>query len=313
MTTTKGRRLFGAGVIALIAVFSLTACGSHAGSGTLIGVRFTDSIGSGGKAHGCIQPGSRITTTDKVYYLPGPGNQRQDQWQSGNSAADHGDMVAYTKDGIAVNLVLNENFSLQADCTSLDKFMQTIGLTRQAYFENDSTYKPGWITAMNYYISPVVVKRVKTQIAKYNADELWPSTKLYDQICTDVDGTPVGDAKTAIEAQVAQTTNGNDLYTSFHCDISTIDPNPDYKSTIQARQTAKVEAQTATINQKQQVAQAKADAKVAQANSKVVKAKISAFGTGPGALEAYLKSLVIEAGGNPFQPSGTLITPGGGQ
>lgn len=311
---TKGRGV-AAGVLAVIAMFALTACGSHAGSGTLIGVRFTDSIGSGGKANGCIQPGSRITTQDKVYYLPGPGNQRQDQWQSGNNAADHTDLVAYTKDGVQVNVVLNENFSLQADCDSLDQFMKTIGLTRQAYFENDSTYKPGWITAMNYYISPVVVKRVKTQVAKYDADELWPSTKLYESgtLCDAIDGPAVGDMKNTMEAEVAANTNGNNLYTSFRCDISSVEPNSDYQTIINERTSAKVKAQTAKINQQQQVAQAKADAAVAKANAQVVKAKVSAFGSGPAAMEAYLKSLVIEGGGNPFQPNGTLITPNTGQ
>lgn len=311
---TKGR---GAGliVLAVLAMFALTACGSHAGSGTLIGVRFTDSIGSGGKPNGCIQPGQRITTTDKVYYLPGPGNQRQDQWQAGNDAADHGDLVAYSKDGVPMNVVVNENFSLQADCDSLDLFMKTIGLTRQAYFEDDSTYKEGWITAMNYYISPVVVKRVKTEIAKYDADELWPSTKLYDDdtLCSAIDGEPVGEAKNAIEAQVAANTNNNRLYTSFRCDISSIEPSSAYQSTINERTLAKVQAQTAQINQEQQVAQAKADAKVAQANAKVTRAQVSAFGKGPAAMEAYLKALVIKGGGNPFQPNGTLITPNTGE
>lgn len=296
------------GIMLVMALLMSGCFRSHAGSASNIGVRYSGSIFSGGKFHGCINAGDRITTSDHVYYLPGPGNQRQDQWQTGNKAADHSDLSVTSKDGVQMYMQVNVNFSMNSDCKMLDLYMRTIGLTRKAYFNADATYLPGWITAMNYYISPVAVKRIQTEVSRYNAADLWPSTKLYDVIGSAVDG-PTSGSTNALEDQIAQATNDNAFYVGLRTDVSLIQPNSQYKDSIQARQQAKTDAQTAQYNAKAQVAQAQANAKIARAKALVTKAEISAFPS----IDAYLKSLVIAAGGNPFQPSGTLITPGGGQ
>jgi hypothetical protein len=295
----RNRLRAGALVILALAVATTSAgCfASHAGSASNIGVRYTGSIFSGGKFHGCINAGDRITTSDHVYYLPGPGNQRQDQWQSGNTAADHQDLPVTSKDGVAMTMQVNVNFSMNPDCKVLDQFMRTIGLTRKAYFNADASYLPGWITAMNYYISPVAVKRIQTEVSKYDASELWPSTKLYNVVAAAVDGPKSGDSN-GLQDAIAQATNGNHFYVGLSTDIYKITPDPAYASSIQARQQAKTDAATAQLNAKTQVAQAEAQAKVAKAQAQVTKAAISAYPT----VNAYLRSLVIEKGGNPFQP-----------
>lgn len=282
-------------------VFAVSACGigNHKGSATLVGVRYSDSLASGGKFKGCIQPGQRITTTDNVYWLPGEGNERQDLWQSDNGDADHRDLQVTSADGQTFTVQMNVNFGMNPDCDTLNEYMKTIGLTRHSYFENDEHYFDGWITAMNYYISANVISRTKAAFNEYDAKDMYPTTENWDKLSEAISGDG------ALQSAVNTSTNGKEFYRVGSIRIIDVIPNSGYASAIQDRQNAQTAAQTAKINRRAQVAQAKADARVAQAKANVTRAQIQAFPS----VEAYLKSLVIEAGGNPFQPSGALITP----
>lgn len=289
--------------IAMVMAVALTGCfGSHKGSAVLVGIRFTDSIGSGGKAHGCIEAGQHITTTDSVYWLPATQNIRQDDWDTHNAKADHNDLIATTKDGVQVSVQANLNFGMVGSCDQLTKFAQTIGITRDAFFNSDASYKDGWITAMNYYVSGNTESRIRDAISQYNADQIWPGHQVWSQIISSV----LGSGTNSLVDNIKTSTNGEEYYTVSALQINNIQPAAAYTKTIQDRQTAKTEAQTAALNAQTQVKQAQAQAKIARANAKVNRATIAGWPS----VDAYLKSLVIKSGGNPFQPSGALITPG---
>ena len=292
-------------ITALVGIIvSVSACGigNHKGSATLIGVRYSDSLASGGKFKGCIQPGQRITTTDNVYWLPGEGNERQDLWQSQNSDADHVNLPVTSSDGQTFTVAMNVNFGMVSDCDTLDKYMRTIGLTRHSYFENDEHYYDGWITAMNYYISSNVISRAKSAFNSYSAKDMYPSTANWDKLGAQIAGSG------ALQTAVNTSTNGTEFYKVGAIKIIDVVPNPGYQKAIVDRQNAQTAAQTAKINQQAQVAQARADAKVAQAKAAVTRANLRAFPN----VDAWLRYQVILAGGNPFPYTGgtNVLSPG---
>jgi hypothetical protein len=290
-------------VVLLALALSMTACGSHKGSASNVGVRFTDSLASGGRFTGhCIEPGDHVTTSNQVYWLPGPQNIRQDDWDTTNPDADHADITAYTSDGVKTYVRVNVNFGMVNSCDQLAKYLETIGITRGSWFNNDKDYTDGWITAMNYYISGNVEQRVKDQISKYKASELWPSQSKWSTITSNV----LGSGDNSLVDAVKSSTNGQEYYTISAVKINNIEPDSSYKSNISERQAAATKAQTAKDNKQAQIAQAQADAAVAKANAAVQRAQISAFPS----VDAWLKYQVILKGGNPFQPNGTLISPG---
>lgn len=286
------------GVVLL--TLGLSACGTHYTDPSMQALRYSHGLTEGGKFKECLPPGHKIVSNDKFYYYP--ATQRQDLWDSGNKAADHPNLTVTSKDGVQFKVAVNVGFYLNDDCDTLRKFHETIGNTRKAYFDSNGIYHQGWVNTMNYYVSPAVVNTFQDTVSQYNAADLWPATGDRKAIQEAV--------QTALQGNVDQLTDGSQFFNKLSVAIYSISPGSAYKTLWTDRQEAQTKAQTAQDNQKAQQAQAAADGAVkaaqASANAQAVKAAIQGF-QGPGmswaeATDAYLKSLIVQTGGNPYQP-----------
>lgn len=301
-------------VIALAMTLLMSGCSEHYTDDSMIALRYAGGIGEGGSFKECVQPGEKQVSDDSYYNYP--TTQRQDLWDSGNNAADHQDLEVTSKDGVPMYVNLNVNFGLVTDCKTLKKFHDTIGRTRKAYFNADGSYNSGWIDVMNYYISPAVISRMRTEVAKYNASELWPNTAKLTDIQATVQGDPA--STNSLQYEVDRLTEGDEqFYNRLTVNLYAIKPSEEFQQLYTERQQAQTKAETAKANETAQVAQARADGavQVAQAKAKaaaerqsILAYKLSGMSMAQ-AVRAYNEAQLIAAGGNPYQPS--YMYPGG--
>lgn len=300
-------------IILVIGVFALTGCSKQYIDPSMMGLRYAGGIGEGGKFKECLKTGEVKYSDDTVYLYP--TTQRQDDFNSDRykpddpNAADNKDIAVTTKDGVTVYIRGNQNFGLVTDCDTIKAYHELIGKTRKAYFNEDGSYKAGWITTMNYYITPATVEQWRDVISQHNVDELWPSTSLYNTLTDEVNGN--------MQAAVDKRTEGSEsFYDRLTFSISSITPTEDYQNQYLQRQQAQTAAETAKLNQDAQVAQAKADQAVRVAQAEAAAAEkheeIAAYKL-PGmtwaqAVRAFNEAQAIAAGINPWQPSGSLLT-----
>jgi regulator of protease activity HflC (stomatin/prohibitin superfamily) len=302
-----------------LAVFStaLTGCSKQYIDSSMMGLRYAGGIGEGGKFKECLKTGKADYSDDTLYLYP--TTQRQDDFNTDRyepndpNAADNKDITVTTKDGVQVSIRGNQNFGLNTDCDTIKAFHEQIGKTRKAYFNEDGSYNKGWITTMNYYITPATVEQWRDVISEHNVDELWPSTALYSDL--------VDTVNSQMQAAVDKRTEGDEsYYDRLTFTISSITPTEDYQQQYLQRQQAQTAAETAKLNKDAQVAQAEADKAVRVAQAEAAAAEkheqIIAY-QGPGmsfadAVRAYNEAQAIAAGINPYQPGGTPLIQSGG-
>lgn len=300
----------------MVAVLAFSACGfskDQATDPSYQTLRYAGGDFAGSKFKECLDPGQKIATNDKLYSYP--TTQRQDVWDTdnynkGTKSADHPDLVLTAKGGVQMNLKVKVDFQLNTSCApvkddtgktwpggTVQAFHELIGKTRGAYFNVGQTgsnaYSSGWLWAMDTYVSVPVIGDLTSQAKTYTPDQLWQDPAVSRKIESTL--------MTRIEDEI---NNGMETNLQFYhiagIQIFSITPSPDYLDIFKKRQAARTEAQSAKDNK---------SALVTEANTKsaVVKATIRGF-QGPGmswndAVNAYLKSLVIDKSGNPFQPS----------
>jgi hypothetical protein len=320
----KRKRLALAVAGGAVMLTALTGCSKEYVDDTMVALQYSGGIGEGGKFKDCLTSGNAIRTDDAIYRYP--TTQRQDDFNTDRykandpDAADNKDITATTKDGVVVYIRGNQNFGLVTDCKTIQKFHEQIGKTRKAYFNEDGTYNGGWITTMNYYITPAVIARWRDAISQHDIKELWPSTGLYTDLTEEVNGDP--SQTDSMQYDVDTRTEGNtQFYDRLTFTLTQIDVGEEYKDQYNQRQQAQTAADTAQLNKTAQIAQAQADkaVRVAQAEADAAEKheQIIAY-QGPGmsfadAVRAYNEAQAIAAGINPFQPGGTPLIQSGPQ
>jgi hypothetical protein len=323
--------------VAFALLFSMTACtGDDVTDPSVTTLRYEGGSTVGRAFKECVAPGSKLASDDTFY--PYPNTQRQDLWDSSNTEADHKDMGSEEgssltdNSGVGLRAKVNVQFFLNTSCDPvtvngkeykggvLQAYHELVGKTRHAYFKNDGTYGQGWLNAMNYYISAPVEQYLNTATKQYTAQQLWLNQKVNPDtgaVLTDQTqpGTPVqqyiADALTTALPGLVNDNMQTDLqfYDNFKVNIIGVSPDSTYLDLFKQRQAQQVQAQTAQDNAAAQVAQAEADQKVKHAQALALQEVINGYGS----VQAYLESVAIEKGLNPFPYTGGLVTTGGGK
>lgn len=321
-------------ILALTAIFAVSACSftsSEVTDNSVTSLRYDGGHTSGRKFKECVPAGTKLATDDTLY--PYPNTQRQDLWDSGNKEADHGDLGSgegsslTDNSGVGLRAKVNVQFFLNTSCTPvkvgdkeykggvLQAYHELVGKTRHSYFNDDGTYPKGWLTAMNYYISAPVEQYLNTATKQYTAQQLWLNQKVDPNtgvVLSDQSGTGeavqqyLADSLTKALPGLVNDNMETDLqfYNNFKVNIIGMTPDSDFLDLFKKRQAAQVEAQTAQDNAAAQVAQAEADKKVKHAQAEALQEVIAGYGS----VEAYLESVAIAAGLNPFPYTGGLVT-----
>lgn len=300
--------------LALALMLGMSACtGDDVTDPSVTTLRYEGGSTVGRDFKECVPAGTKLATDDTLY--PYPNTQRQDMWDSTNKAADHpslGEETSLTDAaGVPLTAQVNVQFFLNTDCKPvkvgdktykggvLQAYHELVGKTRHAYFNDDGTYPQGWIDAMNYYISPQVESFLADATRQYGAEALWQNKDGIRQ--------KIADDLTAALPKLVNDNMETDLqfYENFKVQITSFTPDGEFLNLYKERQAAAVKAQTAQDNAAAQVAEANANTDVATAEANTLQATIKGYGS----VEAYLQHLAIEAGLNPFQPNGTVLTP----
>jgi hypothetical protein len=262
----------------------LSSCGitgSDVTDNSMQSLRYDDGPTSGAKFKQCVEPGTKLSTNDKLY--PYPVTQREDQWDTASKDADHGDLELTDKNGVTVYTKIKVDFFLNTSCDpvtvdgktykggTLQAFHELVGKTRHAYFNDDGTYDGGWITAMNYYISQPVQTYLTAETKKYTAEALYNNPDIQKAIQNGLQEKIQSLVDDGMQTDLS-------FYHDFNVSIQSFTPDSDFLGMLRDRQAAAVKAQTAQDNAKAQVAEANAAAKVAVANARVKRAEISGYG-----------------------------------
>lgn len=300
-------------ILMVVGALASTGCSKQYIDPSMMALHYSGGIGEGGKFKECLKTGE-VKYSDDAFYLY-PTTQRQDDFNTDRykpddpNAADNKDITVTTKDGVQVSIRGNQNFGLDTDCDTIRAFHELIGQTRKAYFNKDGSYNKGWITTMNYYITPATIEQWRDVISRYNVADLWPSTKLYNALTDEVNS--------HMQAAVDKRTEGDQsFYDRLTFSLTSITPTDEYQQQYLQRQQAQTAAETAELNKEAQVKQAEAEAavKVAQAKAEAAakQQEILTYKL-PGmsyaqAVRAYNEAQAIAAGINPWQPSGVLTS-----
>jgi hypothetical protein len=310
----------------LIGTLGFSACnitGDDVTDPSVTTLRYEGGSTQGREFKECVPAGSKMASDDTFY--PYPDTQRQDMYDSTNKAADHPDLgkdgTLTDSAGVPMSAKVNVAFFLNTSCAPLDKtddhkaypggvlqaYHELVGKTRHAYFNDDGSYGDGWINAMNYYISPQIESFISDATRQYGAEALW-----HNEPVDDGNGGKIGvRQKIAADLQAALPKMVNDnmetdlqFYQGFKVTITAFTPDGEFLNILKERQAAALKAQTAQDNAAAQVAEANAATQVAAAQAATLQAQIAGYGN----VNNYLLAQAIEAGINPFQPGGAVLT-----
>lgn len=306
--------------VVLGVLFASTACGLSGDQRTdpsYRTLRYEGGDFAGSKFKECMGDGEKIASNDKFYSYP--TTQREDVWDSnnfetGNKSADNTDLVLTDKNGVTVNAKVKVDFFLNTSCDpvtvdgktykggTLEAFHELIGKTRGAYFNvgksGTAAYSSGWIWAMTNYISNPLENQLNVEARQTTADKMWldPAEKTR--------------MENELEAKLPDLINAGmetdlDFYKIANIQITSLTPGDDYLNLFKARQSAKIDAQTAQINKHSQVVAA--DAAAAVKRAAVLGYKLPGMSYRD-AVDAYLRAQAIDAGMNPYQPNVSSLT-----
>jgi hypothetical protein len=312
VTKTTSRLLAVAGAGAL--VIGLGACGATTTDNTLVTLHYKGGLTQGESFDKCIAPGAKEIDDggDKNYRYPVTQrewvNDTAEYERDGHGNADTESLTFTSKDGIPITAVVRTSFTLNTSCDKveadgktyeggeLQAFHELIGKTRKAYFDSEGSYGSGWVWVLGNYIGRPVNSKLGIIGHQYTAEEYYNDPSLRNQIAEEMNG-QIADAVNAV--MVTDLT----FFEGITVSVDKLDVPADLKALYTERQNARVEAETAELNAQSKVTEAEANAKIAKAQADIIREEIRAYPN----YEAYLKAKAIEAGMNPFQPSGVLV------
>lgn len=304
-------------IVAAVAAVTLTGCGATATDNSVLTLHYKGGLTQGEKFDKCVNPGAKEINDggDKNYRYPVTQrewvNDTAEYQRDGHGNADTESLTFTSKDGIPITAVVRTSFTLNTSCDSveadgkkfeggtLQAFHELIGKTRKAYFDEDGNYGSGWVWVLGNYVGRPVNSQLGVLGHEYTAEEIYndPSLKsklaeaLTEAVPPAIDGVMVTDLE---------------FFKGVTVSVDKLDVPDSLKALYTERQDARVQAETAELNAQAKVTEAEANAKIAKAQADIVREEIRAYPN----YEAYLKAKAIEAGMNPFQPSGVMVNSG---
>lgn len=277
-------------VIAGLAMTGLAACSSVPAGQQAVEV---DSFGSP-KVSGCVKEETQTGTfTVDLKRYPA----RAISWDANNDpGAERGPYLALSNPSAQAEMAIpvTITFDLTTDCAKLMDFHRNYGTKYNGWVDEESGTSDGWIKLITYTISQPAEQAVIAVTQKYPWQKVWN------------DETVRSEYKAALTAQLpkesAARTGGVEYFTNFQVTVGKPYPtNDQLRKSAEAQQanaaaaeaeriklTSQADAERAAAESQRAAAEAQRAAEIAKAN--IVAAQIAGYGTGPEAVDAYLRA-----------------------
>lgn len=276
-------------ILIIATVLTLSACSKVGAGQQAVEV---DSWGSP-TVSGCVKEESQVgTMTVDLYRYPA----RAISWDANtDSGAERGPYTAMSsaQDQAEMSIPMTITFDMTTDCNKLRQFHRDYGTKYQGWLNDDGTTSDGWKQLLNYVISQPAEQAVIGITQKHPWRKVWNDDVVRSEY------------KAALQAQLpkesAARTGGTEYFTNFVVSVGKPWPTDQaLRDAVARQQSSQAEARaretqlTADANARQAAAEAERLAAIAQRQAEeqkalVRQAEIAGFGTGPGAIDAYLR------------------------
>ena len=300
----KLSRKIAASLIAVGAMFTLTGCGgTKTESGEVAIIADGSMFPVAPELIDCMDPEEyRWSVFDKEFKYPA----RQISWDAtGGDGSERGPykVVANRSAPAELNVPVVVTMDLTRDCELLKKFHREQGTKHNGWLnsqdENNDGTGDGWVKLLNFVVGqPTDVTLVRVA-QKYPWQEIWNDESVRKEF----------EATLAAELpqRIKERSNGVDYFSNIQVVVGKPDPvDQKLKDAIAGEQTKIAEANSAKMAAQAQKETAIAETEVALQEALQKQAQVSGFPS----VDDYLKSLCIEKGCNPFQP--TWLVPAAG-
>jgi uncharacterized protein YdbL (DUF1318 family) len=246
----------------------------------------------------CKQP-----STHENFNSPGDKyvtySDAQRDWDAtGQAGSDAGAYTAVSLDNVELGIPIIVRFYQKTECDVLKAFYSNLGQRYSAYINPNGTGSEGWQTMVRKIVSDPIDVELGRIVQKYE----WTKVRNDPKIRTEIADT--------LRDQIADLVKSNaqgDYFERFTVLVKKPEPtDPDLVAEINNAQKAVYAAEAAEITAESTRLQALAERKSAQAQANKKVAEINGFrlpGMSPAeAVRAYNEAMLIEKGGNPFQP-----------
>lgn len=294
-------------VVLLAAASMLTGCAVSAQPGS-VGVVVDDYaiIPTPPVIMGCIPESTQSTEiVNNVYFYPARDITYDAKDEQG---AERGPIVVVSNREAATEMKVpvTVRMTLTSDCELLKEFHRRIGTKYSAWTSSSnagltSDSEDGWVRALNFVVGDPLQITLTRAAQQYGWRDIWNNEavrlefehKLNEEL-------PKAIKQRTSSNNDADVSNDPDFFTNIS--ISVLKPEPardELKNTLASEQANVAKANSAKSAADAQVAQARAETIVAEERAKQQRAVISGYPT----VDDYLRSMLIDKGGNPYQPT----------
>lgn len=249
----------------------------------------------------CLDPSGRSgwDPGDSYYGYP----TRQVSYDAtGGETAEASPFKVVSDDGAELFVPVTVTFSLKSDCETLRKMHETVGSRYGAYFDANgktSDGNQGWANMLNFVIGKPLDSTLDRVAQEYPWRDIWNSPEVKAEMEKAVNE--------SIDDLVARQAGG-EFFQNFSVLVQKPDPvEAGLKKAIADEQTKVAQARASEAQAKADEARALAQKAVAEAEAANKRSIIEGFmldGISPAqAMDAYLRSLMIDKGLNPEQPT----------
>lgn len=246
----------------------------------------------------CAKEETQVSTwTVDLYRYPA----RQVSWDASddpNATPERGPYDVLSKDQTYMKIPVTIQMDLTTDCEKLKQFHRDYGTKYQGWLNDDGTTSEGWKDLLTYVISQPAEIALTSISRNFDYQQIWNDETVrveYQKQLLD-----------QLPKESARRTGGVEYFTNFRVDV--LKPYPAEERVRKAKSdeiSAAAEANTKKItaesdaNAREAAAKAEerantAEAAAQRAEAAKKQAEIAGFGTGPEAVDAWLKSLCIE-------------------
>jgi regulator of protease activity HflC (stomatin/prohibitin superfamily) len=236
----------------------------------------------------------------------------QRDWDAtGQGGSDMGAYHVVSKDNVEMQIPIIVRFYQITDCETLTAFYNNLGQRYNASINEDGSGSEGW----QIMIRKIVADPVDVELGRIAQEYDWTVIRNDPKVRTLIADT----LRQEITGLVDSNAQGH-YFENFSVLVKKPEPtDPELIKEINGAQAAKYEAEAAKLTAEATRLQAIAEQRTAKAQSSKKIAEILGFrlpGMSPEqAVRAYNEHMLIESGGNPFQPQylvgGTAPVPSG--
>jgi hypothetical protein len=290
------KRKITAGIIAAVALLTLTGCGNSTQSGQRGVIADGAMFPVSPALIDCMEPEKyRFSVFDTLYSYPA----RQISWDaSGGEGSERDPYKVVSNRSAPAELTVPTvvTMELTSNCELLKEFHRELGTKYDAWLDEDGTTSDGWIKLLDYVVGqPTDVTLVRVA-QKYPWQEIWND----EAIRLEFEKTLATD----LPERIKERSKGKEFFTNIQVTVGKPDPvDQKLKDAISGEQTKIAEANASRLAAEAQKETAIAETEVARQRALQKQADIAGFPS----VEDYLKYQCIEGGCNPYQP--TYVVP----